>query len=226
MEYLILYSNNRTQPEHQWTLLTTEGEGSRPRASEQEFPHPLPTFQPPQWLVSSELAAEVCSRRSRQKLPPEGEKQILSGPLPSPSLQPTPTQFTNPALPAFPTPPPTAGNIFSAEVHGLESDTRYFFKMGARTEVGPGPFSGLQDVITLQEKLSGKRQEGRKGWSPSWGSPSSPEPPPTQLTSNPQAISSKVLPLGMTTLSLFWTSALFIWCGEDKFEGKMGVVRW
>ncbi|XP_059953156.1 immunoglobulin superfamily DCC subclass member 4 isoform X5 [Mesoplodon densirostris] len=70
VEYLILYSSNRTQPEHQWTLLTTEG------------------------------------------------------------------------------------NIFSAEVHGLESDTRYFFKMGARTEVGPGPFSGLQDVITLQEKLS------------------------------------------------------------------------
>uniref|UniRef100_A0A8D1VUM8 Immunoglobulin superfamily DCC subclass member 4 n=1 Tax=Sus scrofa TaxID=9823 RepID=A0A8D1VUM8_PIG len=70
VEYLILYSNNHTQPEHQWTLLTTEG------------------------------------------------------------------------------------NIFSAEVHGLESDTRYFFKMGARTEVGPGPFSGLQDVITLQEKLS------------------------------------------------------------------------
>ncbi|XP_072470283.1 immunoglobulin superfamily DCC subclass member 4 isoform X3 [Notamacropus eugenii] len=48
----------------------------------------------------------------------------------------------------------TDGNIFSAEVHGLESDTRYFFKMGARTEVGPGPFSGLQDVLTLQEKLS------------------------------------------------------------------------
>ncbi|XP_012410480.1 immunoglobulin superfamily DCC subclass member 4 [Trichechus manatus latirostris] len=70
VEYLILYSNNHTQPEHQWTLVTTEG------------------------------------------------------------------------------------NIFSAEVHGLESDTRYFFKMGARTEVGPGPFSGLQDVITLQEKLS------------------------------------------------------------------------
>ncbi|XP_045666681.1 immunoglobulin superfamily DCC subclass member 4 isoform X1 [Ursus americanus] len=70
VEYLILYSNNHTQPEHQWTLLTTDG------------------------------------------------------------------------------------NIFSAEVHGLESDTRYFFKMGARTEVGPGPFSGLQDVITLQEKLS------------------------------------------------------------------------
>ncbi|XP_039325338.2 immunoglobulin superfamily DCC subclass member 4 isoform X2 [Saimiri boliviensis] len=70
VEYLILYSNNQTRPDHQWTLLTTEG------------------------------------------------------------------------------------NIFSAEVHGLESDTRYFFKMGARTEVGPGPFSRLQDVITLQEKLS------------------------------------------------------------------------
>ncbi|XP_073922329.1 immunoglobulin superfamily DCC subclass member 4 isoform X1 [Castor canadensis] len=70
VEYLILYSTNHTQPEHQWTLLTTEG------------------------------------------------------------------------------------NIFSAEVHGLESDTRYFFKMGARTEVGPGPFSRLQDVITLQERLS------------------------------------------------------------------------
>ncbi|XP_004687571.2 PREDICTED: immunoglobulin superfamily DCC subclass member 4 [Condylura cristata] len=70
VEYLILYSNNHTQPEHQWTLLTTEG------------------------------------------------------------------------------------NIFSVEVHGLESDTRYFFKMGARTEVGPGPFSSLRDVITLQEKLS------------------------------------------------------------------------
>uniref|UniRef100_G1NTS1 Immunoglobulin superfamily DCC subclass member 4 n=1 Tax=Myotis lucifugus TaxID=59463 RepID=G1NTS1_MYOLU len=82
VEYLILYSNNHTQPEHQWTLLTTEG------------------------------------------------------------------------------------NIFSAEVRGLESDTRYFFKMGARTEVGPGPFSGLQDVITLQEKLAGKRA-GREGlaWS-------------------------------------------------------------
>ncbi|XP_008054353.1 immunoglobulin superfamily DCC subclass member 4, partial [Carlito syrichta] len=70
VEYLILYSSNHSQPEHQWTLLTTQG------------------------------------------------------------------------------------NTFSAEVHGLESDTRYFFKMGARTEVGPGPFSRLQDVITLQEELS------------------------------------------------------------------------
>ncbi|XP_075392111.1 immunoglobulin superfamily DCC subclass member 4 isoform X2 [Tenrec ecaudatus] len=70
VEYLILYSNNHTQPEHLWTLLTTDG------------------------------------------------------------------------------------NIFSAKVHGLESDTRYFFKMGARTEVGRGPFSGLQDVMTLQDRLS------------------------------------------------------------------------
>lgn len=30
VEYLILYSNNHTQPEHQWTLLTTEGEDARP----------------------------------------------------------------------------------------------------------------------------------------------------------------------------------------------------
>lgn len=28
VEYLILYSNNHTQPEHQWTLLTTEGKRS------------------------------------------------------------------------------------------------------------------------------------------------------------------------------------------------------
>lgn len=48
--------------------------------------------------------------------------------------------------------------------------------MGARTEVGPGPFSGLQDVITLQEKLSGKRA-GREEWGPSWGSLRSPEAP-------------------------------------------------
>lgn len=98
--------------------------------------------------------------------------------------------------------------------------------MGARTEVGPGPFSGLQDVITLQEKLSGKRQEGVGSI---LGQPKLSRAPPhthTQLTSNPQAISSKVLPLGMTTLSLFWTSALFTWCGEDKFGGKMGVVQW
>ncbi|XP_050823418.1 immunoglobulin superfamily DCC subclass member 4 isoform X2 [Gopherus flavomarginatus] len=46
------------------------------------------------------------------------------------------------------------GNIFSAEVHGLESDTRYYFKMGAKTIVGSGPYSNVKDVHTLREKLS------------------------------------------------------------------------
>ncbi|XP_051484836.1 immunoglobulin superfamily DCC subclass member 4 isoform X4 [Apus apus] len=46
------------------------------------------------------------------------------------------------------------GNIFSTEVHGLESDTRYFFKMGAKTVVGSGPYSSVKDVHTLREKLS------------------------------------------------------------------------
>lgn len=36
--------------------------------------------------------------------------------------------------------------------------------MGARTEVGPGPFSRLQDVITLQETFSGTREEGGGLW--------------------------------------------------------------
>ncbi|XP_033022600.1 immunoglobulin superfamily DCC subclass member 4 [Lacerta agilis] len=46
------------------------------------------------------------------------------------------------------------GNTFSTEVHGLESDTRYFFKMGAKTVVGSGPYSNVKDVQTLQEKFS------------------------------------------------------------------------
>ncbi|XP_077174421.1 immunoglobulin superfamily DCC subclass member 4 isoform X2 [Paroedura picta] len=46
------------------------------------------------------------------------------------------------------------GNTFSTEVHGLESDTRYFFKMGAKTVVGPGPYSKVKDVQTLQERFS------------------------------------------------------------------------
>lgn len=40
-------------------------------------------------------------------------------------------------------------------MHGLESDTRYFFKMGAKTVVGSGPYSNVKDVHTLREKLSG-----------------------------------------------------------------------
>ncbi|XP_061451564.1 immunoglobulin superfamily DCC subclass member 4 isoform X2 [Rhineura floridana] len=46
------------------------------------------------------------------------------------------------------------GNTFSTEVHGLESNTRYFFKMGAKTAVGPGPYSNVKDVQTLREKFS------------------------------------------------------------------------
>ncbi|XP_025028830.1 immunoglobulin superfamily DCC subclass member 4, partial [Python bivittatus] len=46
------------------------------------------------------------------------------------------------------------GNTFSTEVHGLESDTRYFFKMGAKTVVGSGPYSGVKDVQTLREGLT------------------------------------------------------------------------
>ncbi|XP_064421809.1 immunoglobulin superfamily DCC subclass member 4 [Latimeria chalumnae] len=44
------------------------------------------------------------------------------------------------------------GHTFSAEVHGLESDTRYFFKMGAKTVIGTGPYSNVKDVQTLPEK--------------------------------------------------------------------------
>ncbi|XP_029766616.1 immunoglobulin superfamily DCC subclass member 4 [Terrapene carolina triunguis] len=46
------------------------------------------------------------------------------------------------------------GNIFSTEVRGLESNTRYYFKMGAKTIVGSGPYSNVKDVHTLREKLS------------------------------------------------------------------------
>ncbi|KAM4596581.1 immunoglobulin superfamily DCC subclass member 4 [Fundulus diaphanus] len=40
------------------------------------------------------------------------------------------------------------GGIFSAEVHGLSGGTQYFFKVGASTKVGPGPFSAVMDVWT------------------------------------------------------------------------------
>ncbi|XP_060611593.2 immunoglobulin superfamily DCC subclass member 4 [Anolis sagrei] len=46
------------------------------------------------------------------------------------------------------------GNTFSTEVHGLESNTRYFFKMGAKTVVGSGPYSKVKDVQTLRERFS------------------------------------------------------------------------
>ncbi|XP_072134260.1 immunoglobulin superfamily DCC subclass member 4 [Mobula birostris] len=47
------------------------------------------------------------------------------------------------------------GNIFSTDVKGLESNTRYFFKMGAKTIVGAGPFSTAKDVQTLAKRILG-----------------------------------------------------------------------
>ncbi|XP_038145772.1 immunoglobulin superfamily DCC subclass member 4 isoform X1 [Cyprinodon tularosa] len=40
------------------------------------------------------------------------------------------------------------GDIFSTEVNGLSGGTWYFFKVGASTKVGPGPFSSVMDVQT------------------------------------------------------------------------------
>ncbi|XP_032906344.1 immunoglobulin superfamily DCC subclass member 4 isoform X4 [Amblyraja radiata] len=47
------------------------------------------------------------------------------------------------------------GHIFSTDVRGLESDTRYFFKMGAKTVVGRGPYSTTKDVQTLAKRILG-----------------------------------------------------------------------
>ncbi|XP_072421232.1 immunoglobulin superfamily DCC subclass member 4 isoform X2 [Chiloscyllium punctatum] len=47
------------------------------------------------------------------------------------------------------------GHIFSTDVQGLESDTRYFFKMGAKTVVGTGPYSTAKDVQTLSKGILG-----------------------------------------------------------------------
>ncbi|XP_047437251.1 immunoglobulin superfamily DCC subclass member 4 isoform X2 [Mugil cephalus] len=44
------------------------------------------------------------------------------------------------------------GSITSVEIQGLSSGTRYFFKMGASTEVGPGPYSPIKDVHTPLQK--------------------------------------------------------------------------
>ncbi|XP_075714410.1 immunoglobulin superfamily DCC subclass member 4-like [Rhinoderma darwinii] len=41
------------------------------------------------------------------------------------------------------------GNIFSAEVDGLQSGTKYYFKMGAKTVSGWGPYSSVVEVETL-----------------------------------------------------------------------------
>ncbi|XP_029283903.1 immunoglobulin superfamily DCC subclass member 4 isoform X2 [Cottoperca gobio] len=44
------------------------------------------------------------------------------------------------------------GSITSVEVQGLSSGTRYFFKLGASTEMGSGPYSPIKDVHTPLQK--------------------------------------------------------------------------
>lgn len=50
------------------------------------------------------------------------------------------------------------GSITSVEVQGLSSGSHYFFKLGAATEVGPGPYSPVKDIHTPLPKY-GKCQE-------------------------------------------------------------------
>uniref|UniRef100_A0A8C1TBL7 Immunoglobulin superfamily, DCC subclass, member 4 n=1 Tax=Cyprinus carpio TaxID=7962 RepID=A0A8C1TBL7_CYPCA len=44
------------------------------------------------------------------------------------------------------------GSVNSAEVQGLMSGTHYYFKMGACTEIGVGPYSPVKDVYTPPKK--------------------------------------------------------------------------
>ncbi|OCT89824.1 immunoglobulin superfamily DCC subclass member 4 isoform X2 [Xenopus laevis] len=46
------------------------------------------------------------------------------------------------------------GNIFSTEVQGLQSGTKYYFKMGAKTVSGWGPYTNVLEVETLPSTLS------------------------------------------------------------------------
>lgn len=50
------------------------------------------------------------------------------------------------------------GSITSIEVQGLSGGSHYFFKLGAATEVGPGPYSPVKDIRTPLPKY-GKCQE-------------------------------------------------------------------
>ncbi|XP_075063727.1 immunoglobulin superfamily DCC subclass member 4 isoform X2 [Mixophyes fleayi] len=45
------------------------------------------------------------------------------------------------------------GNIFSTEVDNLQSGTKYYFKMGAKTVSGWGPYSRVVEVETLHPRL-------------------------------------------------------------------------
>lgn len=53
------------------------------------------------------------------------------------------------------------GSITSIEVQGLSSGTHYFFKLGAATDVGPGPYSLVKDIHTPLPKY-GKCQISRR----------------------------------------------------------------
>ncbi|XP_072258721.1 immunoglobulin superfamily DCC subclass member 4 isoform X1 [Pyxicephalus adspersus] len=45
------------------------------------------------------------------------------------------------------------GNIFSSEIQDLQSGTKYYFKMGAKTSSGWGPYSNVVEVETLPPRL-------------------------------------------------------------------------
>lgn len=207
MEYLILYSNNHTQPEHQWTLLTTEGECPRPGPLSKRFPPPLSSLL--SGWVSTETATEVCSRRSRQKLLPGWERQVFPGPLPSPALQATPTQFTNPALPGSPAPQETSSVLRSTASRAT---------LGTSSRWGHAQRWGLGPSLACRMSLLSRRSSqvrggkgGRGGLHP--GAAQAPQRPP-ELTFNPEVVSSKALPSGVCC----WTAALFIWCESESLS--------
>jgi len=60
--------------------------------------------------------------------------------------------------------PSLSGSVTSVEVQGLSSDTRYFFKLEASTEVGPGPFSPVKDVHTPLQKYGMCQKSPRNGY--------------------------------------------------------------
>ncbi|CAH2274440.1 immunoglobulin superfamily DCC subclass member 4 isoform X1 [Pelobates cultripes] len=47
------------------------------------------------------------------------------------------------------------GNVFSTDVSGLQSGTKYYFKMGAKTVSGLGPYSSLKEVETMPTRSPG-----------------------------------------------------------------------
>uniref|UniRef100_A0A8C5PAG5 Immunoglobulin superfamily DCC subclass member 4 n=1 Tax=Leptobrachium leishanense TaxID=445787 RepID=A0A8C5PAG5_9ANUR len=47
------------------------------------------------------------------------------------------------------------GNVFSTDVTGLQSGTKYYFKIGAKTVTGWGPYSNVIEVETLPPRSAG-----------------------------------------------------------------------